>query len=82
MHSPAPWALGDVQDLIIAQALGDADRADARAIRLRHAAQIDGALPEAYHAADGFADGSVYSRHWFVWSNAALACAELGAFES
>lgn len=78
VHSPAPWALGDVQELIIAQALGDTDRAERARASLHRAAQIDGALPEAYNAADG----SVFSRHWFVWTNAALACAELGAFDS
>jgi len=78
VHSPAPWSLGDVQELIIARALGDTARAEKARSALRHAAQIDGALPEAYNAADG----SVVSRHWFVWANAALACVELGAFDS
>lgn len=78
VHSPAPWALGDVQNLVVAQALGDSNRMARARAALRFAAQGDGALPEAYHASDG----SVYSRHWFVWTNAALACVELGAFES
>ncbi len=78
VHSPAPWALGDIQDLIIARATGDAARAERARSALRRAAQDDGSLPEAYHAADG----SVFSRHWFVWTNAALACLELGAFDS
>ncbi|MCC6803829.1 MAG: glycoside hydrolase family 125 protein [Anaerolineae bacterium] len=78
VHSPAPWALGDVQDLIVARALGDNSREARARAALRFAAQGDGALPEAYNAGGG----SVYSRHWFVWTNAALACVELGAFES
>jgi GH15 family glucan-1,4-alpha-glucosidase len=77
VHSRAAWALGDVQELIIARALGDKARAAGTLASLRRAAQSDGALPEAYNAADG----SVFSRHWFVWTNAALACAELGAFD-
>ncbi len=77
VHSPAPWALGDIQDLIIGRALKDSDRMERARAALRRAAQVDGALPEAYNAGDG----SVYSRHWFVWTNAVLACVELGAFE-
>jgi hypothetical protein len=77
VHSRAAWALGDVQELIIARALGDTRRAERARASLRRAAQVDGALPEAYNAVDG----SVFSRHWFVWTNAALACVELGAFD-
>lgn len=77
VHTPAAWALGDVQDLLIGQALGDDQRqARARAF-LDAAAQWDGALSEAYDAASG----AVISRAWFAWTNAALACAELGVFE-
>lgn len=78
VHSPAPWALGDVQALVSAQARGDHAGVEQARAALCHAAQADGALPEAYNADDG----SVYSRHWFVWPNAALACAELGAFQA
>lgn len=78
VHSPAPWTLGDVQDLIVARALGDPARAERARAALRQAAQEDGALPEAYRAADG----SVFSRHWFAWPNAALACVECGALDS
>ena len=77
VHSRAAWALGDVQELIVARALGDATRTERVRAALRKVAQNDGALPEAYNAADG----SVFSRHWFVWTNAALACVELGAFD-
>lgn len=74
VHSPAPWALGDVQELIIARALGDAARAEHTLASLRRAAQADGALPEAYDAATG----AVFSRTWFLWPSAAYACAQLG----
>lgn len=74
VHSPAPWALGDVQELIIARALGDAARAKHALASLRHIAQADGALPEAYDAATG----AVFSRTWFLWPSAAYACAQLG----
>ena len=77
VHTPAPWPLGDVQDLIIAQALDDTARAERARGRLHRAAQEDGSLPEAYDAQTG----EVVSRHWFAWPNAAYACVELGAFE-
>jgi len=76
IHTPAPWPLGDVQELIIARTLHDKAREENALAHLRAAAQSDGALPEAYDAASG----SVISRHWFAWPNAAYACAELGAF--
>lgn len=77
VHSPAPWALGDVQELFIARALGDVARADHARASLHRVAQIDGALPEAYDSTTG----DVFSRTWFLWPNAAYACAELGAFD-
>ncbi len=77
VHTRAPWPLGDVQDLIMAQSLNDAERANRARDRLRAAAQWDGALPEACDAQTN----EVVSRHWFAWPNAALACVELGAFD-
>jgi hypothetical protein len=76
VHTPAPWPLGDVQDLIVARAIGDDERARRAWDRLHAAARWDGALPEAYHADTH----DVVSRHWFAWPNAALACVALGVF--
>ncbi len=74
VHTPAPWALGDAQEIIIAQALGDAGRETAARKRLAtKAAQWDGALSEAYHAQTG----DVVSRHWFAWTNAMLGFIDL-----
>lgn len=73
VHTPAPWPLGDIQALIIAKTTGDFLKAQEAEHRLAQAAQWDGALPEAYHG-ESFA---VYSRHWFLWPNAALACLDL-----
>lgn len=69
IHTRATWPLGDVQEFIIAQILGDQDRLDRVSERLLKAAQWDGALSEAYdpHTA------RVVSRHWFSWTGAALA---------
>jgi GH15 family glucan-1,4-alpha-glucosidase len=77
VHTPAPWPLGDVQDLIVARALADEDRARRAWDRLHAAARWDGALPEASHAETH----AVVSRYWFAWPNAALACVALGAFD-
>lgn len=76
VHTPAAWALGDVQDWIIALALDDRDREQRALDRLRRAAQPDGALPEAYDPSTG----AVVSRHWFAWPSAAYACVRLGAW--
>jgi uncharacterized protein len=69
VHSPAPWPLGDLQEIIIARALNNSAREARVQARLRQVAQWDGALPEAYHAAGH----DVFSRHWFAWPNAVLA---------
>ncbi len=75
-HTPAPWPLGDVQDILIARALGDPQREKQAWERLRKQASWDGALPEAANAQTG----AVVSRHWFAWPNAALVCAATNAF--
>lgn len=77
VHTRAPWPLGDVQAWIIAQTMQDAGAEKQAWDFLRAAAQHDGALPEAYHPETR----QVFSRHWFAWPNAALACAVLGAFD-
>jgi len=70
VHTPAPWPLGDIQEMLIARALHDTE-CEQRALHfLSEAAQWDGALPEAYDPAAG----EVVSRHWFAWPNAALTC--------
>lgn len=69
VHTPAPWPLGDAQEYLIARINGDDDRAESVLARLTHAAQWDGALPEAYHP-DEY---SVVSRHWFAWPSALWA---------
>ena len=69
VDAPAPWPLGDLQDLIVARALDNSARADAARARLAQAAQWDGALPETVEAESSAA----LSRHWFAWPNAALS---------
>jgi meiotically up-regulated gene 157 (Mug157) protein len=78
VHTPAPWPLGDVQDLIIARSLRDRERERRAWDHLARAARWDGALPEASDPDLG----EVASRHWFAWPNAALACVALGVFDT
>ncbi|NPV66025.1 MAG: glycoside hydrolase family 125 protein [Anaerolineae bacterium] len=69
IHTPAPWPLGLVQELLYARLIGDNNRATHVIARLTQMAQWDGALSEACDALSG----AVVSRHWFAWPGAALA---------
>ena len=72
VHTPAPWSLGDAQELILSKVIGDRARYQRVWERVEKAAQWDGALPEAYDA-NTF---EVVSRHWFAWTNAMVAIAD------
>lgn len=76
VHTPAPWPLGDVQELIVSRLVGDQPREQATLARLERISQADGSLPEAYNEITG----AVISRHWFGWPGAAYACIQLNAF--
>lgn len=73
VHTPAPWPLGDVQLMYIAQALDNADMAATAKQNVTKAAQWDGSLSEAYHASNY----QVASRHWFAWPSAFYAMNQL-----
>ncbi|MBN2303642.1 MAG: glycoside hydrolase family 125 protein, partial [Anaerolineae bacterium] len=73
VHSPGPWPLGEAQEIIAARAMGDKQREERISQRLARAAQWDGALSESYDETTF----EVYSRHWFAWPNAMLACIDL-----
>lgn len=77
VHTPAPWALGDIQEWVIARAVGDESREQSILARLRWSSQWDGALSEAYDSMTG----AVVSRHWFLWTNAVYACVKQGVFD-
>ncbi|MEL6307233.1 MAG: glycoside hydrolase family 125 protein, partial [Chloroflexota bacterium] len=77
VHTPAPWALGDAQELIFCKVIGDRERYQRVWERVEKAAQWDGALPEAYDAQTY----EVVSRHWFAWPNAMVAIADGIAWE-
>ena len=75
LHTPHPWALGDLQALIVARARGDRSAGAAVQARLDRIQTWDGLLPEAYDEATG----AVASRHWFAWPAALRAWLELAA---
>lgn len=69
VHTPHPWPLGAVQDLLVARSLGDDVRWATAWQTLRDRACWDGLFCEAYDETSG----AVASRHWFAWPGAALA---------
>lgn len=69
LHTPHPWPLGDLQDLVVGRLLGDAARVRRAEARLRAVETWDGLLPEAYDERSG----AVASRHWFAWPAALRA---------
>jgi hypothetical protein len=77
VHTPAPWSLGDAQELILCKVIGDRERYQRVWQRVEKTAQWDGALPEAYNAQTG----EVVSRHWFAWPNAMIAIADSISWE-
>jgi hypothetical protein len=69
LHTPHPWPLGDLQEIIVARVLGDAARERRCWTRLERVEMWDGLLPEAYDETTG----AVASRHWFAWPAALRA---------
>lgn len=69
VHTPHPWPLGDVQELLYAQAIGDQARWQRVWQKLKQVVQWDGLFPEAINETTG----QVESRHWFSWPGASLS---------
>ncbi len=69
VHTPHSWPLGDVQELLFSQRVGDRDRELKLWDKLKAVACWDGALPEACYENTG----QVASRHWFSWPGSVLA---------
>lgn len=63
VHTKHPWPLGDVQELILCDILGDSDRRTSVLAKLERCIQQDGMLPEAINVDTG----AVESKHWFSW---------------
>ena len=72
VHTPHPWPLGDLQEIVIARASHDAARERQARERLARVETWDGLLPEAYDERTG----AVASRHWFAWPVALRALLE------
>lgn len=69
VHTPHPWPLGDVQELLYAQVLGDQERWQRVWQKLKQVVQWDGLFSEAINEETG----QVKSRHWFSWPGAFLS---------
>ena len=69
LHTPHPWPLGDLQEIVVARTLGDAARERRGWQRLDRVEMWDGLLPEAYDETTG----AVASRHHFAWPAALRA---------
>lgn len=63
VHSPYPWPLGDSQELLYAQLVGDSARSQKVRSRLASIVQWDGLFSEAIDKDSGV----VTSKHWFGW---------------
>jgi uncharacterized protein len=63
VHTPHPWPLGDLQEIVVARVMNDGARERSANERLAHVETWDGMLPEAYDETSG----AVASRHWFAW---------------
>lgn len=74
VHTSHPWPLGDVQELLYAQMLGDQEHWQRVWQKLRQIVQWDGLFSEAINEATG----QVESRHWFSWPGAFLSTVLLG----
>jgi hypothetical protein len=72
VHTPHPWPLGDLQEIVVARATGDTARERRARGRLAQVETWDGMLPEAYDETSG----AVASRHWFAWPAALRALLE------
>ena len=72
VHTPHPWPLGDLQELVLGRVLRDRARVARARDRLGRVATWDGMLPEAYDEHTG----EVASRHWFAWPIALWALLE------
>jgi hypothetical protein len=72
VHTPHPWPLGDLQDIVLGRVLHDRARIKRARERLGRVRTWDGMLPEAYDETSG----DVASRHWFAWPIALWALLE------
>jgi hypothetical protein len=72
LHTPHPWPLGDLQEIVVARVRHDPARERRARERLQRVETWDGMLPEAYDETTG----AVASRHHFAWPVALRALLE------
>lgn len=72
VHTPHPWPLGDLQEIVVGRVMKDPARETRAKARLPAIETWDGMLPEAYDETSG----AVASRHWFAWPVALRALLE------
>jgi hypothetical protein len=72
LHTPRPWTLGDLQEIVVARVTADRDRERRARERLAQVETWDGMLAEAYDDVTG----AVAARHWFAWPAALRALLE------
>jgi len=72
LHTPRPWTLGDLQEIVVARVTADRAREARARERLARVETWDGLLAEAYDEATG----AVAARHWFAWPAALRALLE------
>ena len=72
LHTPRPWTLGDLQEIVVARVTADPDRETRARARLAKVETWDGLLSEAYDERTG----AVAARHWFAWPAAFRALLE------
>ena len=72
LHTPRPWTLGDLQEIVVARVTADRDRESRARERLARVETWDGLLAEAYDEDTG----AVAARHWFAWPAAFRALLE------
>ena len=72
LHTPRPWTLGDLQEVVVARVTADPAREARARERLTKVETWDGLLAEAYDEATG----AVAARHWFAWPTALRALLE------
>jgi len=72
VHTPHPWPLGDLQEIVLARVMNEPAREQRAKERLAQVETRDGMLCEAYDETSG----EVASRHWFAWPAALRALLE------
>jgi uncharacterized protein len=72
VHTPHPWPLGDLQEIVLGRVTNDPARVERARGRLAQVETWDGMLPEAYDETSG----AIASRHWFAWPAALRALLE------